>query len=52
MSFDAARETHLDTLGDLVADHVDTARLAALIDGGVPAGLPTIQTEVRPCCAS
>jgi adenosylcobyric acid synthase len=52
VSFAAAREAHLDTLGDLVADHVDTARLAALIEGGVPAGLPTIQTEVRPCCAS
>jgi len=51
-SFAAAREAHLDTLGDLVADHVDTARLTALIEGGVPAGLPTIQTEVRPCCAS
>jgi adenosylcobyric acid synthase len=51
-SFAAAREAHLDVLGDLVADHVDTARLQELIDGGVPAGLPTIQTEVRPCCAS
>jgi adenosylcobyric acid synthase len=51
-SFAAAREARLDVLGDLVADHVDTARLAELIDGGVPAGLPTIQTEVRPCCAS
>jgi adenosylcobyric acid synthase len=52
IAFAAAREAHLDTLGDLVADHADTARLAELIEGGVPAGLPTIQTEVRPCCAS
>jgi adenosylcobyric acid synthase len=51
-SFAAVREAHLDVLGDLVAGHVDTARLEELIDGGVPAGLPTIQTEVRPCCAS
>ncbi len=51
-SFAAARERRLDVLGDLVADHVDTERLTTLIEGGVPAGLPTIQTEVRPCCAS
>jgi adenosylcobyric acid synthase len=51
-SFAAAREARLDVLGDLIADHVDTARLEELIARGVPAGLPTIQTEVRPCCAS
>jgi adenosylcobyric acid synthase len=51
-SFAAAREARLDVLGDLVADNVDTARLQELIDGGVPADLPTIRTEVRPCCAS
>jgi adenosylcobyric acid synthase len=51
-SFATARERRLDVLGDLVAANVDTARLAALIEGGVPADLPTIQTEVRPCCAS
>ena len=51
-SFAAAREQRLDVLGDLVADHLDTDRLTDLIEGGVPAGLPTIQTEVRPCCAS
>ncbi len=52
VSFAAIRAAHLDTLGDLVAGHVDTARLTALIEGGVPAGLPTLATEVRPCCAS
>jgi len=52
VAFAAVREAHLDTLGDLVAGHVDTARLTALIKGGVPAGLPTLATEVRPCCAS
>jgi adenosylcobyric acid synthase len=51
-SFAAAREAHLDALGDLVGDHLDTARLAALIDGGPPAGLPTLETEVRACFAS
>jgi adenosylcobyric acid synthase len=51
-SFAAARERRLDVLGDLVRDHLDGERLTALIEGGVPAGLPTIQTEVRPCCAS
>jgi adenosylcobyric acid synthase len=51
-SFAAAREARLDVLGDLVADHLDTARLTSLIEHGVPADLPTITTEVRPCCAS
>ena len=51
-SFAAARESRLDVLGDLVRDQLDTDRLTTLIEGGVPAGLPTIQTEVRPCCAS
>jgi adenosylcobyric acid synthase len=50
IAFAAMREARLDVLGDLVAEHVDTARLAALIEGGVPSGLPTIRTEVRPCC--
>ena len=50
--FAAAREARLDVLGDLIADHLDTARLTALIDGGLPTDLPTISTEVRPCCAS
>jgi adenosylcobyric acid synthase len=48
--FAAVREAHLDALGDLVAEHVDTDALADLIDGGVPALLPTL--EVRRCCAS
>jgi len=48
-SFAAAR---LDALGDLIADHVDTGHLTGLIEGGSPSDLPTIETEVRPCCAS
>jgi adenosylcobyric acid synthase len=51
-AFAATREARLDVLGDLIADHLDTARLTALIEGGIPADLPTITTEVRPCCAS
>jgi adenosylcobyric acid synthase len=48
-SFADAREARLDVLGDLVETHLDTKRLAALIEGGVPADLPSIATEVRPC---
>jgi adenosylcobyric acid synthase len=51
-SFAAARETRLDVLGDLMADHLDTDRLTALIEGGVPTDLPSLATEVRPCCPS
>jgi adenosylcobyric acid synthase len=51
-SFAALREARLDVLGDLVAEHLDTARLTALIEDGVPSDLPTLTTEVRPCCAS
>jgi adenosylcobyric acid synthase len=46
-SFAAAREARLDVLGDLVARHMDTARLHALIEGGVPAGLPTIRPALE-----
>jgi adenosylcobyric acid synthase len=48
-SFATAREARLDVLGDLIEQHLDTERLAALIDGGVPADLPSVTTEVRPC---
>jgi adenosylcobyric acid synthase len=48
-SFAAAREARLDVLGDLVETHLDTNRLTALIEGGVPADLPRVATEVRPC---
>jgi adenosylcobyric acid synthase len=51
-AFAATRETRLDVLGDLIERHLDTTRLSALIDGGVPPDLPTLTTEVRPCCAS
>ena len=50
--FGAAREARLDVLGDVVAEHLDTERLRELIAAGAPADLPTIRTEVSPCCAS
>ena len=50
--FAAAREQRHDALGDLVGNHMDTERLTALIDGGTPSDLPTIETELRSCCAS
>jgi len=46
--FAAQREARLDALGDLIADHLDTMRLTALIEGGVPTDLPTLATELRP----
>ena len=42
LSFQAERERQLDALGDLIADHLDTAALLRLIEGGAPAGLPFI----------
>jgi adenosylcobyric acid synthase len=51
-AFATVREGRLDVLGDLIADHLDTARLTALIEDGASPDLPTIATEVRPCCAS
>jgi len=42
VSFAAVRERRYDVLADLVAAHLDTGALGALIDGGVPAGLPTL----------
>lgn len=51
-SFADTRATRLDALGDLIGDHLDTARLSALIEAGTPAGLPTLTTEVRPCLPS
>jgi adenosylcobyric acid synthase len=50
--FAAAREARLDAVGDLIAEHLDTERLAALIEHGPAADLPTVTTEVRACCAS
>jgi adenosylcobyric acid synthase len=40
--FAAVREERLDTLGNLVAAHADTAALDRLIQRGAPAGLPFV----------
>jgi adenosylcobyric acid synthase len=40
--FEAVRQARLDVLGDLVADHLDTAAIAALLEHGAPAGLPFV----------
>jgi adenosylcobyric acid synthase len=40
--FAALREAQLDRLGDLVADHLDTAAVSRLIEGGPPPGLPAV----------
>jgi adenosylcobyric acid synthase len=40
--FAALREARLDVLGDLVAEHLDTAALARLIEDGPPPGLPVV----------
>jgi adenosylcobyric acid synthase len=40
--FAEVRQLRLDALADLVADHLDTAALRALITGGPPAGLPVL----------
>jgi adenosylcobyric acid synthase len=40
--FAAVRESRLDRLGDLIAEHADTAALWRLIEAGPPAGLPLL----------
>jgi adenosylcobyric acid synthase len=38
--FAAVREERLEAVGDLIADHVDTAALERLLEEGAPPGLP------------
>jgi adenosylcobyric acid synthase len=45
--FAAVRQTRLDVLGDLVAQHLDTQGLARLINEGPPPGLPVIPPAGR-----
>ncbi|WP_212719663.1 cobyric acid synthase [Blastococcus sp. CCUG 61487] len=40
--FAAVRETRLDRLGDLIAEHADTDALWRLIESGAPSGLPLL----------
>ncbi len=41
-SFAQLRQDRLDALGDLVADHLDTAAVRRLLEAGAPAGLPFV----------
>ena len=42
MAFEDVRQARLDALGDLVADHLDTAAVLRLLEGGAPTGLPFV----------
>ena len=42
-----AREARLDVLGDLIAEHLDTDRLTALIEDGVSSPLPAVESDLR-----
>ena len=44
--FAAVRERRYDVLADMISEHLDTAALLALIDGGAPAGLPTVVSSL------
>jgi adenosylcobyric acid synthase len=46
--FAALRQARLDALGDLIADHLDTAALCRLISDGPPPGLPVIPPAGAP----
>jgi adenosylcobyric acid synthase len=41
-AFEDVRQSRLDVLGDLVADHLDTDAVVRLLDAGPPAGLPFV----------
>ena len=45
--FAAVRQARLDVLGDLVADHLDTAALSRLIEGGPPPGMPSLLVSLH-----
>ena len=49
VDFAAERERQLDVLGDLVEHHLDTERLRAFIERGVPADLPDLLLAGVPC---
>ncbi|MGI5207705.1 cobyric acid synthase [Spirillospora sp. CA-108201] len=42
VSFEALREATLDTLGDLVEEHLDTGAVWRIIERGAPGGLPVV----------
>ena len=45
--FAALRQARLDVLGDLVADHLDTAALSRLIEGGPPPEMPSLVVSLN-----
>jgi adenosylcobyric acid synthase len=45
--FAAIRQARLDVLGDLVAEHLDTAALTQLIDHGPAAGMPSVVASLQ-----
>jgi adenosylcobyric acid synthase len=45
--FAALRQARLDVLGDLVADHLDTAALSRLIADGPPPGMPSLLVSLN-----
>ncbi|MBA2636625.1 MAG: hypothetical protein H0U79_00075 [Solirubrobacterales bacterium] len=49
LCFADERERQLDVLGDLIEQHLDTDRLRALIERGVPTDLPDLLLERAPC---
>jgi adenosylcobyric acid synthase len=48
VSFADVRERRYDVLADMIGEHLDTSALAALIEGGVPTGLPTVVSGLAP----
>ena len=48
VSFADVRERRYDVLADMVGEHLDTGALGALVEGGVPAGLPTLVSGLVP----
>ncbi len=51
-SFAAIRQARLDTLADLVADHLDQEAVDRLIEQGAPSGLPVIAPAGAPAGAA
>jgi adenosylcobyric acid synthase len=47
VAFAAVREARLDALADLVTENLDTAGLDALLNDGVPTGLPTLTVRFQ-----
>ncbi len=46
-SFEGVRQARLDSLGDLIQDHVDIDALLQLIERGTPGTLPRLETQLH-----